>query len=153
MNRKTPPLAALALAGALTFTGCFQGTPTSTQTTPAVAPTTDENDDAPIVPTTNPDELTVVATEALTAYLDKDSGAWFDTLSPYLTDDAKTAYGTVLPANIPDAEISGEAEAGGGAHVTQRTVTVPTTIGTYTVELERADSESNWLVASFGSPE
>ncbi|ONI65416.1 hypothetical protein ALI44B_00210 [Leifsonia sp. ALI-44-B] len=153
MTRKAPFTLTLLAATAITLTGCVATEPMSAQTTPAVAPTTNENDDAPLAPTLDPNELTSVATAALAAYLDADSGAWFATLSPYLTDDAKVAYGTVDPANIPAAKITGEGEPEPGGHLTRRWVEVPTSVGTYTVRLERADEDSDWLVSSFGSPQ
>jgi hypothetical protein len=62
------------------------------------------------------------------------------------------AYGTEDPANIPAAKITGKGEPGPGGHLTRRWVAVPTTVGTYIVQLQREDQESAWHVASFGSP-
>jgi len=140
---------AVLLLGTLTACSTASGT-TGTRPTSTPAPTAsvagDEGDLVQLPTAQQTKALTDTAERALTAYLDRDNPNWFDSLAADLTDTARTAYGTVNIARIPAAEITGEPIPGPGVNDVRRDVRIPTTAGTYRIDLVRAATSKPWRV-------
>lgn len=139
-------------------------TPTSPNGTATATPTADpmESDDPdPVgdVPTWDEDSQAAAAAAAVavvTAYGDSDltQQSWWDQLSPLLTSNAQQTYSWVDPAVFypftvtTDPEVPGDVDS---AYVV--TVEVPTSIGTMSVLLIRADRTAPWLADQILFPE
>ncbi|MBD5788353.1 hypothetical protein IF650_19510 [Cellulosimicrobium terreum] len=85
----------------------------------------------------------------------REQDAWWARLEPLLTQQARSDYAYVDPANVPATQVLTEpepqlvAETSGFVAV----VDVATDVGTYQVVLTRADSASPWLASRFTPPE
>ncbi len=152
MRRRITPALALAIAAGIALAGCTPDPEPAPSSTPLPSASIGDGDLEDLVEVPDAEPLETAAVDALTAYLDKDANPWFDGLRPHLTDAAAAAYGTVQPANIPPAEIDGDPYARLGTNPELQQVDVPTTIGIYTVNLERENGAGPWLAASFVPP-
>ncbi len=78
---------------------------------------------------------------------------WANDLARWLTPQATADYSTVDPANIPVTRVTGPAtlavDESNGYGVT---VTVPTNIGTYTLQLLRTGKDAPWKVNRLTPP-
>lgn len=71
--------------------------------------------------------------------------AWLSALKHYLTDDAASAYATVLPDRVPCHRVTGAASPTDGDGFTQ-TIRVPTDAGTCLVLAQRPSGHAPWRV-------
>lgn len=152
MHRTRPGSVAAVLLGAILagvlLTGCSSTPHTTPGRTPAPSATiaADEGDLVRTPPRADTRAARATATAAVTAFLDTSNPAWFDQLARYLTDDARTAYGTVNVALIPSGHVTGTGTVDGTVNDFRRTAHVPTTLGSYQVDLWRARSSDPWQV-------
>jgi hypothetical protein len=75
----------------------------------------------------------------------KSSNAWFQTLQPYMTEDAAELMRGVDPASVPATAITGEAETDGSE------VRIPMDTGTLILPMIEGDNdwaEEGWLVSA-----
>jgi hypothetical protein len=100
-------------------------------------------------------EAAKVATRAMADYARPQAEAtqWANDFARWLTPQATADYSTVDPANIPVSRVTGLAtlavDESNGYGVT---VTVPTDIGPYSVQLLRASKDSTWKVNRLTPP-
>lgn len=115
-----------------------------------------DHDELVPAPTSTPDlaAAAVAATDALEAYAHRDLrySEWFEQLEPHLHPSAVDAYSTVEPSNIPVIAVTGTAQTVATASDTYAVVSVPTSVGEYTVELRRDDPAAPWGVTRFQPP-
>jgi hypothetical protein len=82
-----------------------------------------------------------------------DAAQWANDFARWLTPQATADYSTVDPANIPVTRVTGPAvpavDESNGYGVT---VTVPTDIGPYAVQLLRSSQDSPWKVNRLTPP-
>lgn len=100
-------------------------------------------------------EAADVATRAMADYarLGTDATQWANDFARWLTPQATADYSTVDPANVPVSRVTGPAtlavDESNGYGVT---VTVPTNIGPYAVQLLRSSEDSTWKVNRLTPP-
>lgn len=100
-------------------------------------------------------EAAEVATRAMADYARPQAEAtqWANDFAHWLTPQATADYSTVDPANIPATRVTGRAtlavDESNGYGVT---VTVPTDIGPYAVQLLRTAKDSSWKVNRLTPP-
>lgn len=141
------------LAGVL-LTGCSSTPATGPAPTPAPSATIAADEGGLVRTPTGADSRAAktTATAAVTAFLDTDAPDWFDQLAPYLTDDARTAYGTVNVARIPTGHVTAAATVDSTVNDFRRTAHVPTTLGSYQVDLWRGRGTDPWQVDTILPP-
>lgn len=78
---------------------------------------------------------------------------WLASLSPHLTDRARTELATVDPTVIPALTVTGPARAVPGLPAELAKIDVPTTAGDILVVLVRTDHSTDWAVDRIVLPE
>lgn len=126
------------------------GLPTGPAAPPSPALTSTSDADSSPDPSAAPESVRV-AVRALTAYCQPDASQqrWLDGLTPYLTQDAAPAYGTVDPARIPCSAVQGAGRAVDGDAAFTMRVAADTDAGTYTVWLSRRGQGRPWRLDRF----
>ncbi len=100
-------------------------------------------------------EAAKVATRAMADYArpKEEATQWANDFARWLTPQATADYSTVDPANIPVSRVTGPAtlavDESNGYGVT---VTVPTDIGPYALQLLRTSKDSTWKVNRLTPP-
>lgn len=97
-----------------------------------------------------------VATRAMADYArpGTDAALWANDFARWLTPQATADYSTVDPANIPVTRVTGPATlAVDEANGYGVTVTVPTDIGPYALQLLRTSKDSTWKVNRLTPPD
>lgn len=163
-----------ALAAALLCTACAPAATTAPASQPVTASATPSaaaslsaggRSQAPggtILPTSgiawdeeSKTEAADVATRAMADYArpGTDATQWANDFARWLTPQAAADYSTVDPANVPVSRVTGPAtlavDESNGYGVT---VTVPTNIGPYVVQLLRSSKDSIWKVNRLTPP-
>lgn len=112
---------------------------------PDASPTHDSASDAAAIET---------ATAAMNAYLrpDLNQRAWLEGLAPYFDAAAVTNLGSVDPASIPRASLTGPVTLGREQSGYLARAIVPTSAGDYNLLLARSNTAGAWLVARIDAP-
>ncbi|MFF2772823.1 hypothetical protein ACFVUP_37570 [Streptomyces bacillaris] len=82
------------------------------------------------------------------------ASVWLEGIAGFLTPQAVAAYRYTDPSQVPVTAVTGVGVAGAGEdYVTNATVTVPTNVGTYTLQLTRPELSAGWLVNVITDPQ
>jgi hypothetical protein len=146
---------ALTLVTLGAVTGCTSATSTAhtrhAASTPSASP-------SPRVTPTAPATTSLGAGERVWAAFSEtglSQDAWWKQLAPLLSDSARAVYVYDDPSNLPDLKLTGKIHLAAKPPAEPRytaEVVVPTSKGTFALDLERHTLKSRWLLYSITFP-
>lgn len=129
-------------------------TPTSTPHVASTETDSMHDEDPGPAPENASTDAEQVAVDAMTVFARPTQPAtdWYAGLAPYLSDQGRAWYKNADPSRIPATTVTGPATGTTGDLVSWATVTVPTDVGAYTVNLARPDAAHPWQVLMIVDP-
>ena len=93
------------------------------------------------------------AEEAMHAYFERDRDDWWEHVGPYFTDEAARIYVNTDPRRIPDTKINGTVELIESPSPYLAWVSVPSTVGDWTLLLGCESAGAPWRIHEIQPPE